>query len=232
MADKDRQDAEGPSLEMPSLGSMLRRRKGRPDETDGPVSTPEPVTPAAEAPATEPAPAAAPTTVETVASAEQPPAPDAPEPEDAGEGGPEAGARRARRSRSFTLPAVDGRVAAAITGVVVGLLAVGLTYLGLLGCEGLNGTQSCGGPGLFMLVLILALLVAAGTLLLKAWRIRDALSTSLLGVGLVTVICLLFLIGVLFSPWMFVVIPLVAGATFTLAHWVTATYGGPAARDA
>ncbi len=45
-------------------------------------------------------------------------------------------------------------------------------------------------------------------------------------------ICLLFLIGVLFSPWMFVVIPLVGGATFTLAQWVTATYGESAARDA
>ena len=229
MADKDRQDAEGPSLELPSLGSMLRRRKGRPDHTDDSVGTPEPVAPPAEAPATEPSPAAARTTVETVPPAEEPSATDAREPEDAVAAAPEAGARRAR---SFALPTVDGRVAAAITGVLVGLLAVGLTYLGLLGCEGLNGTQSCGGPGLFMLVLILALLVAGGTLPLKAWRIRDALSTSLLGVGLITVICLLFLIGVLFSPWMFVVIPLVGGATFTLAQWVTATYGESAARDA
>ena len=221
MADKDRPDAEGPSLEMPSLGSMLRRRKGRPDDAAG---APEPETPPAAATTTGPVPApgdTAPLPEPTAAVAVQ-------ESEDAPEDAGEPGARRARPSRSFALPAVDARVAATITGLVVGLLAVGLTYLGLIGCEGLNGTQSCGGPGLFLLVLILALLVAAGALLLSAWRVRDALNTSLLGVGLITVICLLLLVGLLFSPWMFVVIPLVGAVTFALAQWVTATYGDSA----
>jgi hypothetical protein len=201
---------------------MLRRRKARPDASAG---TPEPEAAPAEATTSTPAPTTpAPTTVETQPTAVET-AP-APEPTETRPGG------RARRTRSFALPTVGPRVAATVTGVVVGLLAVGLTYLGLIGCEGLNGTQSCGGPGLFVLVLILALLVAAGALLLRAWRVRDALSTSLLGVGLITVICLLFLVGVLFSPWMLVVIPLVGAATFALAQWVTATYGDSPTRDA
>ena len=37
MADKDPDDAEAPSLEMPSLGGLLRRRKGKEPAAQEPV---------------------------------------------------------------------------------------------------------------------------------------------------------------------------------------------------
>ena len=65
------------------------------------------------------------------------------------------------------------------------------------GCELVRGTTSCGGVGLLMLLVILAAMVVLGAVMLKAWGIADATSTSVLAVGLIAVICLLLLIDVL-----------------------------------
>ena len=123
--------------------------------------------------------------------------------------------------REFGLPDIPAPAAAAVTGAVVGLLAVGLTWLGLQGCELATGTQSCGGVGLLMLLLILAAMVMLGKVMLAAWGIDESMSISFLAVGLIAVICLLFLINVLLSTWMLVVIPLVGAASYALSHWVT-----------
>ena len=250
MADKDREDAETPSLEMPSLGGMLRRRKGKeavaqepvepvaerePVAESEPVAGPEPVAPllfadevatddevAAPTPAAAETPThdtAAETSVDTVAVATATRAPD--HDEEATED--DAGPARKRR-RGLALPEIPSRAAAALTGAVVGLLAVGLTWLGQQGCELVRGTTSCGGVGLLMLLVILAAMVVLGAVMLKAWGIADPGSTSVLAVGLVAVICLLLLIDVLLSTWMLLVIPLVGAATYTLSHAVTARF--------
>ena len=202
MADKDREDAEAPSLEMPSLGGMLRRRRGRQPAAQ------EPVGQSAE-PVAEPEPV-------TVATSTRTP--------DHDEGTEEDVEPTEKRRRELALPQVPSRAAAAFTGVVVGLLAVGLTWLGLQGCELVRGTPSCGGAGLLMLLLILAAMVALGAVMLRAWGIADATSTSVLAVGLVAVICLLLLIDVLMSTWMLLVIPLVGAAAYALSHAVTAKF--------
>lgn len=254
MADKDRDDAEGPSLEMPSLGGMLRRRKGKDPTAQEqpvepvtepvpgadpetlseaePVTVPDPVAPplfadelaaddevAAPTPAAAESPAhdtAAETSLDTAAVATATRTPD----HDAGT--QEGVEPTEKRRRELALPQIPSRAAAALTGVVVGLLAVGLTWLGLQGCELIRGTESCGGVGLLMLLLILAAMVALGAVMLKAWGIPDAPSTSVLAVGLIAVICLLLLIDVLMSGWMLLVIPLVGAATYALSHAVTA----------
>lgn len=126
--------------------------------------------------------------------------------------------------RSFALPALPGRIAAAITGLVVGLLAVAMTYLAVQGCEKVKGTSSCGTPGFFLLIAIMILLVVLGSSLLKAWQLDEPNSTSFLAVGVVAVIALLFLIRVIFSPWMIVVIPLVAVAAFVGSQWLTSLF--------
>ncbi len=139
----------------------------------------------------------------------------------------EAPAVRPARSLSdlkFSLPAVDGRVAAAITGLIVGLLAVGLTAGGMEGCEAVRGTSSCGGSGIGILVLIMAVLVLVGSALLAAWKVTDPTSTSFLAVGLLAVIAMLFLIEVIFERSMIVVIPLVSVATYLLSHFVTTRF--------
>jgi hypothetical protein len=144
-------------------------------------------------------------------------APAEPEPEPTQEPTP-------RPKREFHLPTIPGVAASVVTGVVIGLLAVLLTGLSLRLCELLKGMPSCGGPGIFLLIAILILLTYVGGWLLRAWRITDPISTSFLAVGLLAVIAMLFFIDALFSPWMLLVIPVVAAGTYALSWWVTTTF--------
>ncbi|WP_162602485.1 hypothetical protein [Nocardioides daejeonensis] len=129
-----------------------------------------------------------------------------------------------RTLADLRLPALPDPAAAAITGAIVGILAVGLTYFGLQGCEAVKGTSACGGPGIPILIAIMVVLVAVGSVLLAAWQITDPTSTSFLAVGLLAVIALLFLINVIFSPAMGIVIPLVSVGTYLLSQFVTARF--------
>ena len=52
---------------------------------------------------------------------------------------------------------------------MVGLAGTALTYVGLRGCEMLKGTESCGAPGLGLLVVIIVLMMLGGALLLSCW---------------------------------------------------------------
>ncbi|MGH3444344.1 MAG: hypothetical protein ACRDPB_03105, partial [Nocardioidaceae bacterium] len=112
-----------------------------------------------------------------------------------------------------------------LTGVLVGLVGVALTYGGMRGCEAVRGTSSCGGtPGFFILLAFVIVMVLLGAVLLGAAAVTEPRGASLLGVGMVCVVALLVLPGVIFSAWMFLVIPLVAGACFALSQWVTTRY--------
>ena len=134
-----------------------------------------------------------------------------------------ATARRVRTPRQ--LPVINPRLAAAITGGVVGLVGVALTSVAGRGCEVIRGVGSCGGIGLLALLVIVVLEVLLGAALLKAWRISDPTSTSFLGVGLAAVFVMLFLLSSLESIWMFLVIPLLSVVTFVLSWLVTETLG-------
>lgn len=206
------QDAgkDQPSLELPSLGWRRRRR------TPAPAPEPEP--------AAEPIP-------EPVAVGE--PEPDvqrtlplvADEPEPAVDRAPEPPREPSRRVRGpGVMPAV------LLTGVVVGLGIVGLTWASLRGCESVQGTSSCGDVGYGLLIAILVAMVVVGALLLRLARVPEPGSTSFLAVGLTCVLALLFLVDSLLDRPMVVVIPLVSAGTFALAHWVARTFTGPAAR--
>jgi hypothetical protein len=130
---------------------------------------------------------------------------------------PEAGPRRTRPS--ITLP--GGWPAVVVTGLLVGLVVVGLTWASLRTCEAVRGTTSCGTAGYPMLGLVLVLAVLAGGTLLRLAQVPDPVSTSLLAVGCAAVIALVFLIDHLDQPAMVVVIPLVCAVTFAGAHWLT-----------
>jgi len=71
-------------------------------------------------------------------------------------------------------------------------------------------------------------MIYLGGTLLKAFRVTDPGSTSFLAVGLMAVVVLMFLVDVLFSWTMIIVIPIVAMATYALAHWVTTAFIEPA----
>jgi hypothetical protein len=254
MPDDQRPD-DAPSLEAPSLGRLFGRRKGKaadetPDAQPSAHETPVPEsgadetstqaasTPGAAAPATstaarddspeetvvlETAPAQAPPAAPPV---EEPavaaPAPAAAAPAPAAVPAPTPKAPRAPLS-------IDGRVAAGVTGLVVGLLVVLLTAGSLRLCESVRGVSTCGGgPGFTLLVAVMVAMVLLGGTLLRLARVPDPMSTSFLAVGLTCVLSLLFLVDVLQEWWMVIVIPVMTVATFLLSHWVTTSVIEPA----
>lgn len=234
MAQKD--SGDGPSLEMPSLGFGRRKKQPRPEDTDD-VREPGPPTPPAEPePAREttrgtplfveetPTTAVARPVVTEERTSETATEPAAETPETT-----ETPRRRRRPTRPSlpALPAIGAMPAALLTGAVVGLLVVVLTWGALHLCEVFRGTSTCGDPGFFLLLAILVVAVLAGSALLRAFGVPDPGSTSFLGVGLVSVVALLFLGDLLFEWWMVVAIPVVAVAAFALSHWVTTAFVEP-----
>ena len=136
----------------------------------------------------------------------------------------DAQASATRRSSSITLPALNPRLAAFLTGVIVGFAGVLLGFLAGRGCEIVRGVGSCGRIGVFALLVILAVQVLLGAALLKAWRFFDPISTSFLGVGVLAVFVMLFLLGALNSLWTLLFIPVLSGLTYTLSWWVTTAF--------
>lgn len=129
--------------------------------------------------------------------------------------------RERKPRKELSLPALDGRVAAPITGLLVGLAGVALTFITQRGCEAVKGTGSCGGVGLFLLIAILALMVLLGAALLKAWSISDPTNSSFLAVGLVAVLAMLFFLPYIDRWFMVIVIPVLSALTYLLSWWVT-----------
>lgn len=240
MADDER---DGPSLELPSFG--FKRRKSRREQLEEQPTVVEPSAAQPPPPAPELPPAESETPVEVTSAEPRPLFADeaqqhavdperaqsdlterltavaAAEPESVttagGERKKDAAPREPRESGAMPF--------ALLTGLLVGLLTVGITWATLRGCEAIRGTSSCGGgPGLLVLVAMLVLLVLVGAGLLRVMRVPDPGSTSFLAVGLVAVISLLFLVDLLLNWWMIIVIPLLSTATFALAHWVTTSF--------
>ena len=123
-------------------------------------------------------------------------------------------------------PVAPPPVVAAATGLLVGLAMVGLVALGFLACDALRGTPSCGGPGLLMLIAAVVGAVLAGRFLLAYGDVPDPGIVSFLAVTTLAVVVLAFLIDLAFSPWMWLVLPLLAGAAFPAAAYVVARSGG------
>ncbi len=211
-ADGDQQE---PTLELPSLfGRGKKRRHEEPVEQPAawePVEETRPVAPASAEPLPPPAPE--PKRRATRANGTPKPpkptkSPKSPKPQ------------RAARSG----PVLPPGVAAIVTGLVVGLAGTALTYVSLRGCEMLKGTESCGAPGLGLLVVIIVLMMLGGALLLSLLGVSEPRGTSFLAIGLMCVIVLVTLMEDLFSVWMFVAVPLICAATYALARWVTTQF--------
>lgn len=247
-------DKHEPSLELPPLslrGLARRKRKTASagtsdapragDEPAGDTAPEAPEAPAVEDPApadvprdelpTEPHPVTDGEPTSVIATPDVTPVESAQQtstlPAQTPEGRQDAPVRRAERSGSgISLAMLPGRLAAAVTGLVVGGAGAAATYAAMAGCEAVRGVSTCGGaPGFFILIAILVLMVLLGTVVLKALQVGDPTSTSFLAVGIVTVVVMLVLLDVIFSPWMFVVIPLLGAAAFVLSHWVTNQFG-------
>ena len=243
----DDEERVGPSLEPPSL---FRRKKKAPPSAPEPVADPvaEPVAvPVVEPVVEQPAEPVddSPTTILDEAPVTPGPKPAGPPPLFADEVPTETLAAQAPMQTPVPEPEapttppkppkppregpiLPGRVAAAVAGLLAGALIVGLTTASFELCSRIQGTNSCGGPGIFLLVAILVLAVVVGTVVLRLCQVAEPGSTSFLAVGLTSVVALLFLIDQLFEWWMIIVIPLVSVASFLLSHWVTTTFVEPA----
>lgn len=251
--DKNEPSLELPSLSLSGLGRRRKSRKTRDEQSAGPGSpdsaerhggADEPATPA-DVPAAEPdqGQAARHTDEPAARTLVQEPvrrhAPAPVEDEPMGPAAPTAPAapapgRRVARERSGPrLPSLPGPVAAAATGGGVGLAGAAGTYAALAGCEAARGVSSCGGaPGFLILVAILVLMVLLGAVLLRALRVSDPTSTSFLAVGVVTVVVMLLMLDVIYSPWMFLAVPVLGALAFLLSHWVTTRFHDePGRRD-
>lgn len=137
------------------------------------------------------------------------------------------------RAEPATAVALTGFPAAAVTGVAVGALAVVLAWLAGAGCNVVRGTSSCGGAvGLPLLLAGLVLLAWAGSLLLRVLGVADTGSTSVLAVGIMAVLVMVFLLGSLDEWWALVAVPLVAGVAYVASWWVTSSVGGDADAEA
>ena len=131
-----------------------------------------------------------------------------------------------RAPRRLPAVQVSGLPAAALTGVAVGGLAVLLAWLAGVGCEAVRGTSACGGgPGLLILLVVLAALVWAGSLLLRVLGVPHPGSTSLLAVGILAVLVLVFLLGSLDEAWALVAVPVASAISYAVSWWVTAAVG-------
>jgi hypothetical protein len=186
-----------------------------------PASAPEP-RPAPE-PVTEPDPAPAPVTTGGPAAAGTAPAATTAVAAHEARAEPEPATRekKPRKPLRIGIGAVPGAI---VTGVIVGLVTVGLTWGALSICELIRGASSCGGNGLWLLILILVSMIFLGAALLRMFRVSDPGSTSFLAIGLLAVVALLFLVDVMFNWWMIIVIPCVTLLTYTLSAWVTTSF--------
>ncbi|MDO9496115.1 MAG: hypothetical protein Q7J48_10470 [Nocardioides sp.] len=233
MADEDQQDSTA-RLEPPRLFGRKKGRKAS-EPAPEPVAAPEvddtlveaaPVAPAP--PEEEPPPPLFVDEVEPPAAA--PATKPAKEPKRVKEPKPvkEPKAPKAAKEPRPPREPLPGRLAAALTGVIVGLALVGATAGALRGCEAVQNTATCGSAGFPLLVAIVVLMIVLGSVLLRMLRVPDPGSTSFLAVGLVSVVALLFFIEVIDSWWMVIAIPAVSVAAYLLSHWVTTTFIEPA----
>ena len=211
MADTGKPDDDSPSLEMPSF-SLRRKKKASPPEDVAPETEPEPVPEPEPEPVPEPEPEPEPaydTPTAVVPVVHQADEPSPLEPED----------EPVREPRELPL---SGLAAAAATGVVVGVLAVLFSWLATSACEAVRGTSSCGGgPGFLILLVVLALLAVAGAWVLDLFGEPEYGSTSLLAVGIMAVLVMVFLLGSLDEPWALVAVPVTAVIGYCVSWWVT-----------
>lgn len=122
-------------------------------------------------------------------------------------------------------------LAALASGALVGLFLVGLTVGSLHLCTALRGTDSCGKPGILILLAITAVAILLGSVQLRLTGVAAHGSTSFLGVGLLVVLILLALLPVLDERWVVIVIPAIAMLTFLASWWLTTTYAEPGERQ-
>ncbi len=124
-----------------------------------------------------------------------------------------------RRAASWRLPRLPQILAAAITGLLVGCLSIGLVALFAQLFSSFRGTSSGGGRwGSLAIVVVAVLSFAAGQLILRALHVRQPQLTSLLAICLTIMAILAFFLGVIDSVWALLIMPPLGAAAYAISH--------------
>lgn len=125
--------------------------------------------------------------------------------------------------RAWWLPTLEPMRASAITGLLMGLLAVGLGVGALAIFSEVRGVASGGGTwGSLTFVVVTFAAFALGERLLAGFGTPMPRLTSFLGITLTLVAILGLFLGVADSTYGLVVVPVVTAACFLAAHWLLA----------
>lgn len=227
-AGQAREAESTPAEEPRSAGSTPAEEPAAPPEPAAAAEPTAPVPVVDPAEATMPLPVAAPERTATERAAPDEVAPDqGPAPEPAATATEPPPTPEPRRRREPALPSIPSGPAAVLVGAVIGGLGILLTWLGLLGCEAIRGTESCGGPGLVVMLAIMVAMVVVGAALLKLLGVPQGGSLSFLGFGILAVVVLMFLLDHLDNLWVLVSIPVISALGYGVAHWVTTRFTEP-----
>ena len=107
--------------------------------------------------------------------------------------------------------------AAAITGLVVGLLAVGLGWLSYELFSATRGTSAGGGWGALVLVVVAFVTFAVGELLLGGFGVEHGRFISAMSVMLVLVVVLTFFLELAAGPVAWILFPVLGLVTFMVS---------------
>lgn len=130
-------------------------------------------------------------------------------------------ATRARRIAAWRLPHINLYLASVITGAVVGLTAVGLGFAAIRLFDQVRGVSTGGGLWGGLAFIAISLIVAwLGRALLAGFGSRSARLTSVLGVIVTIFVILGLFLDQVQSSAAVVIIPLLAIASYAVAHWL------------
>lgn len=122
-----------------------------------------------------------------------------------------------RRARDVRLPYLPPLRAAAITGIVVGLLAVVLGYLSYELFSATRGTSAGGGWGALVLVVVAFATFAVGELMLGGFGVDHGRVISFMAIMLVLVFVLTFFLDLAAGRGAWILIPVLGMVSFVLS---------------
>lgn len=121
--------------------------------------------------------------------------------------------------RAFRLPRMEQTVASAVSGLLIGLVTVGLAALFAMVFSELRGTSTGGGRwGSLTVVIVAFVAFALGELILARLHVRQPRVTSFLGICLTLILIMLFFLDPVASSWAWLIVPLLGAVTFAFAH--------------
>lgn len=130
-------------------------------------------------------------------------------------------ADRFRALIAWRVPHIDPRLAAVITGIIVGLVSVGLGLIALEIFNDVRGVASGGGRwGTLTFVVVTFIAIVVGDLLLTAFGTARAGLISFLAVVLAIVALLGVFLEMADDQRALVVVPALAAVTYLVSHWL------------